>query len=284
MGVFQTLTAVVVLIFTLCVIVQAVQEIVKSVLGTKAGAMEKTIMQFMGEHLTLDQVNKAMAARGLDLAELEHFSKDDFRHLLDGIDLTAPQVAGLVKTATATVEDAKNNIAAAYDGARAKFQKAYAKKNKIFALVISFLVVMILNSNLIMIYDQLATDQVMAQAIVGHAGQTVCSKAGLQTQQSGAGPASAAAEKNLKDVYTDNRDCISQVLKDYPVLFRWREQGSILLPMYLTEKGDGGAFRTLLGLLAMALLVSLGAPFWNDVLKGVTGVNNVLNSGPKTPS
>jgi hypothetical protein len=28
----------------------------------------------------------------------------------------------------------------------------------------------------------------------------------------------------------------------------------------------------------MGILVSLGAPFWNDILKGMMGVNNALNS------
>ena len=31
----------------------------------------------------------------------------------------------------------------------------------------------------------------------------------------------------------------------------------------------------------MGTLVSLGAPFWNDVLKGMMGVNNALNAGGK---
>jgi hypothetical protein len=37
-------------------------------------------------------------------------------------------------------------------------------------------------------------------------------------------------------------------------------------------------------LLVMGLLVSLGAPFWNDVLKGVMGVNHALNTGRKKTS
>jgi hypothetical protein len=37
-------------------------------------------------------------------------------------------------------------------------------------------------------------------------------------------------------------------------------------------------------LFLMGLLVSLGAPFWNDVLKGMMGVNNALNTnGKKAP-
>ncbi len=44
---------------------------------------------------------------------------------------------------------------------------------------------------------------------------------------------------------------------------------------------DQGWFEEIAGLIVMGLLVSLGAPFWNDVLKGMMGVNNVLNSGGK---
>jgi|HubBroStandDraft_1064217.scaffolds.fasta_scaffold51449_3 hypothetical protein len=35
------------------------------------------------------------------------------------------------------------------------------------------------------------------------------------------------------------------------------------------------------GLFIMGALVSLGAPFWSEVLKGATGVNNALNGNAK---
>jgi hypothetical protein len=34
----------------------------------------------------------------------------------------------------------------------------------------------------------------------------------------------------------------------------------------------------IIGLLVMGGLVPLGAPFWNDVLKGISGLNDALNS------
>jgi hypothetical protein len=45
--------------------------------------------------------------------------------------------------------------------------------------------------------------------------------------------------------------------------------------------GAGGLFPALLGLIVMGGLVSMGAPFWNDILKGFTGLNNTLNSNNK---
>jgi hypothetical protein len=137
MSTLQTLMALVVLIFVLSVIVQAVQEFLKSLLKTKADTMKKTIQQFMGAHLTLPQVEGALKERGLDITALEHFNKDDFRHLLDGIDFLEPQLGGIVCSAAATFEQKKDNIAAAYEAARASVQKTYTTRNKIFALVIS---------------------------------------------------------------------------------------------------------------------------------------------------
>ncbi len=64
MGTFQTLIALVMLIFVLSVAVQAVQELIKSMLNTKTSVMRDTIIKFMGNHLSLEQVQDALAIRG----------------------------------------------------------------------------------------------------------------------------------------------------------------------------------------------------------------------------
>src|SRR6516162_4975647 len=169
MSMFQTLLALVVLIFVLSVIVQAVQEVLKSLLNTKAKTMEETVNQFMGAHLTLDQVRDALRTRGLDITALEHLSKEDFRHLLDGVQLAESQIQGIIAQADATAEQAKDHIAGVYEGARAKFQQSYTSKNKKWVIGLSFLVVLALNASLIRIYEILAVDQNLSQAITGTA-------------------------------------------------------------------------------------------------------------------
>lgn len=266
MSTLQTLMALVVLIFVLSVIVQAVQELLKSLLNVKASTMAKTIQTFMGNHLTLQQVQTALSVRGLDLTALEHFDKDDFRHLLDGIELAAPQLQGVIASADATVEQAKNNIASAYEAARGTFQKAYTKRNKAFAIVISFVVVLVLNASLIKIYEILAADQNLSQAISGTA--STLTKSSPSGQNSG-----ASASQTLDQVYQANRDAITKDLNAYPILLRTSK--------YPGDFSGGQWPNEIAGLLLMSLLVSLGAPFWNDVLKSITGVNNVLNTGGK---
>jgi hypothetical protein len=242
-----------------------VQEVIKSLLNTKAATMEKSIEQFMGQHLTLKQVEDALQLRGLDITALEHFNKDDFKHLLDGITLAAPQVQGVLANANATIDEVKANIAGAYDAALASFQKAYTTKNKMFAVIISFVVVLGLNASLIRIYGILAADQNLSQAIAGTA-STVTSASSQNTTSTAA---------DLDQVYAKNRQAITADLRKYPILLRTCKYPEDLHDEPLNE---------IAGLVLMGLLVSLGAPFWNDVLKGTTGINNVLNTGGKKPS
>lgn len=284
MSEFQTLMALVVLIYVLSVIVQAVQEVIKSLLNTKAATMEKTVEQFMGQHLTLKQVEDALQFRGLDITALEHFNKDDFKHLLDGITLAAPQVQDVLANANASIDEVKANIAGAYDAALASFQKAYTTKNKMFAVIISFVVVLGLNASIIRIYGILAADQNLSQAIAGTA-STVTSTSSQNTTTK---PNSTAAANScgrlqlaqctaadLDQVYAKNRQAITADLQKYPILLRTCKYPEDLHDEPLNE---------IAGLVIMGLLVSLGAPFWNDILKGTTGINNALNTGGKKTS
>src|SRR5580658_5644018 len=107
MTTFQTLLALVVFIFALSVIVQAVQEVIKSLANTKANTMAQMVVKFMGTHLTLAQVQGALEKRGLDITALENFNKDDFRSLLDGIEFLDPQLQGIVANADATLDQKK---------------------------------------------------------------------------------------------------------------------------------------------------------------------------------
>lgn len=269
MSMFQTLMALVVLIFVLSVIVQGIQEVLKSLANTKANTMLETINKFMGEHLPLPQVQTALKTRGLDITALEHFNKEDFRHLLDGIQLAEPQVQGIVASTNATIEQAKDNIAGAYEGARAAFQNSYTSKNKKWVLGLSFLVVLALNASLIRIYETLAANQNLAQAISGTA-STI-----LNAQKAGQNTASTSQPASLQEVYEANRKTITEDLQKYPILLRTREY-----PKDLRDEAPN----EIAGLLLMGILVSLGAPFWNDVLKGMMGVNNVLNTNGKKAS
>jgi hypothetical protein len=266
MGTFQTLLALVVLIFVLSVVVQSVQEVLKSLLGTKAKTMAETIDKFMGNFLTLPQVKGALERRGLDITALENFNKEDFRHLLDGIELAAPQLQGVVASGAATLDQIKDNIAGAFEAARVAFQKSYTTRNKKWVIALSFLVVVALNASLIKMYEILAADQNLSQAISGTASSIV------NSEKSSQNTGTASQPSDLAKIYETNRQTITKDLQKYPILFR-----TLCYRADLEEE----PFNEIVGLLLMGILVSLGAPFWNDVLKGMMGVNNALNTNGK---
>jgi hypothetical protein len=256
MSTFQTTISIVLLVYILSVIVQAIQEILKAVLRTKAGVMEQIIQRFMGDHLDLDQVKGALKVRGLQITDLESFDKDSFRHLLDGISFRDQQLQNLLASAQATQDEVKDHIAASYEAARGAFQAAYTRKNKLFVLAGSFVVVILLNANIIFLYDQISVDSVAQQTLLGQVQKIELPK---------------AQEGDLTEVYSKSREQIGSALEQYPILMRTSKyQGDFTHPV-----------EAMFGLLMMGALVSLGAPFWNDVLKSMAQINSTLTA-PRT--
>lgn len=266
MNTLQSLTAVIGLIFALSVIVQAIQEFIKNLLQTKPKAMMQALDEFMGNLLNAADVKQALSVRGLDVTALESFSPSDFRQLLDAIPFSAQQQQGiqaLVQGGQATFDKIKDNIAGAYQGALARFQKIYAAKNKLIAAVLSLAVVLILNANVIFLYENIAADPATQQTIRAQA---------IDLPKAGGGTADQT--KTLQDSYKATRDQITSVLKTDTMLVR--------TSLYCDDFKSHWP-KAVVGLLLMGALVSLGAPFWNDVLKGATGINNAFNgNGKKT--
>lgn len=268
MNTFQTLLSLVALIFALCVFVQAIQEVVKAALGTKASTMREAMDKFMGPMLPLADIKEALNVRGLSITALEHLRGDGFRQLLDGIKID-PQKTDAMFAAPqgATLDQVKDNMAAFFEAALTSFQKEYTAKNKLFAIIISAILVAGLNANAVILYEDLSADAIVQQAIVG--------RASIPSENMNGAPQNAQPALGLGDTYTQSRQQISQVMRDYPVLIR--------TSAYPLDFHDH-PFKCPFGLLIMASLVSLGAPFWNDVLKSLMGINNVLNTNGKASS
>lgn len=263
MSTVQSLTAIVALIFALSVVVQIIQEFVKALLQTKADAMKTAVEKFMGASLTVPQVKKALGDRGLDLTALEDLRPEEFRHLLNAIPFEAKQLQGVLAKADAQADEVKDSIAASYNAALALFQEIYTKRNKLIALVLSVVVVILLNANIIILYENVSADPAAQQAILDKVKS-------VDAGQQKADP--SCKEDDITCAYQKSRNDIATVLKKEPILIRTSK--------YAEDYGDG-KYARLFGLLIMAGLVSLGAPFWNDVLKSATGVNNALNGNAK---
>jgi hypothetical protein len=267
----QSVTAVIALIFALSVIVQAIQEFIKNLLQTKSNAMKQALDEFMGNMLNSAEVQTALKVRGLDVSALESFSNSDFRNLLDAIPFDQQKVQALVQGGQASLDKIKDNIASAYQGALARFQKIYQTKNKQIAVVLSLFVVLLLNANVVFLYESISADPATQQAIMSKV-QTIVSADTDTNANANANPGTndgtSAQVSTLHDSYLKARGHVATVLNTDKTLVR--------TCLYCGD-WSSNRLKTILGLLLMAALVSLGAPFWNDVLKGATGVNNAFN-------
>ncbi|MGD0223204.1 MAG: hypothetical protein ABSF71_12770 [Terriglobia bacterium] len=268
MSTFQTLISLVLLIFGLSVGVQAIQELIKWALDTKVKVMAQTIENFMGNHLTLAQVQEVLHVRGLNLTALEKLNKNDFRHLLNGVPFQNAQLQGVIAEAGASIDQVRENIAASYEALRAQFQQEYTRRNKLIVALLSFFVVIVLNANVVILYEQISSDQAAQQTIVGKA-------MAVTADQPGASEGAQAPTEDLGATYSHSRDQIDKVLQNYPVLIRTSKY---------SDDFKNHPYSEIPGLLLMGVLVSLGAPFWNDILKGMMGINNSLNANSSKAS
>jgi len=271
MNTLQSLTVVIATIFALSVIVQATQEFIKDFLQTKPRAMMQALSEFMGDMLNAADVKQALSVRGLDVTALESFSPSDFRDLLDAIPFNQQQlqtVQRLVHGDQVSLDKIKDNIAGAYQGALARFQKIYQSKNKRIAALLSLILVLLLNANVIFLYESISADPATQQAIMSKV-QTIV----LADTKANASSVEAEAQtRALKESYQATRDQIAAVLNTDAMLVRTK-----LYP----DDFSGHWLKTIFGLSLMGALVSLGAPFWNDILKGATGINSAFNGNGK---
>jgi len=267
---FQSLTAVIAFIFALSVMVQAIQEFIKDVLQTKPKAMMQALNEFMGDMLNSGDVQNALKVRGLNVSALENFSTSDFRSLLDAIPFDQQKVQKLVQGGQASLDKIKDNIAGAYQGALARFQNIYEGKNKQIAAVLSLVLVLILNANVIFLYESISADPATQQAIVSKVQTIVSANA---TAEGGTSDDPSTQANALGKSYQTTRDDIATVLNTDTMLVRTK--------LYHPHDFPNHWLKAIVGLLLMGGLVSLGAPFWNDVLKGATGVNNAFNGNAK---
>lgn len=164
-----------------------------------------------------------------------------------------------------------------YETIMKSFEERYVRSMKTCALVISFITVVVLNANLFGIYRQISGNDQMRDQLV-NAGREVSQK--LDAQRA-AGQASAEqTEATIKQVAQQSA---KEIQENAALYTSFGFEG----PKWIARawKNPGGlftreAFETLLGWIVMTALLSVGAPFWQDVLASLFGLKNFLNKQP----
>lgn len=159
------------------------------------------------------------------------------------------------------------------------FDERYARAMRSTTLVISALVVIVLNANIIDIYRAVATNDARRALVLQTAEQ-------YRRAQEQAAAGQPTGPETAAKLYQEGKDLINQNINDYTGLGlsgpTWVAQ------VYHWVKGDGDftnmswgeriaiAAKRALGWLIMILLLSAGAPFWQDTLESMFGLKNLL--------
>jgi hypothetical protein len=164
-------------------------------------------------------------------------------------------------------------IEAWYDPIMQGFEERYTRHMRTWAFVISALLVVVVDANLPRLYKRMATDEVSKQRVLAEA-------QAIQTRY--LGQIADAREKNdqprLHDLTNRLNDELDEATSSYPAL------GLELLDIEAFWNRTTALEKTkvVLGWILMAFLLSLGAPFWHDILQSLFGLKNFLREKTET--
>lgn len=155
-----------------------------------------------------------------------------------------------------------------FDTVMQSFEERYSRDMRTWALVISLIVVVIANANFFAIARDIWNDDARRARIVALGQDLELKRDRLQTAEQAAVPPQNLAA--LRKEYQDARKEITDLSGLYTSLgFEpiWKASPS---------KSPGGLLGMLCGWLVMTLVLSVGAPFWQDTLESLFGLKNLL--------
>lgn len=228
------------------------------------------------------------------------------RSLATGLGGTASAITGLRQQLDAVIAPFKAKLSEVgdwYDITMQSFEERYNRSMKSWAIVIAFLVVVVLNANFFNVYRGIASSSVVSNLLVEKAPEILKrSKERTASAQTTGAPAAtqeraalspeeekAEKEKAAKEL----REAVEQVKSDANTYLamgfaplQWEQVKqwlSGLIPDSKTDRPWGNWWqsrkhdaRGLLGWIIMTMLLSIGAPFWQDTLESLFGVKNLL--------
>ncbi len=192
-----------------------------------------------------------------------------------------------LSVALAPISAKITEIENAYDSVRQSLQERYFRSMRTWAMVISFIVVVVLNASFFNVYTDIATSDAKRNLVLQSReeieklyNQTNPALGSGQSQGKGSPQDQTAVQEWFKAAQReiDNNSSIYTGFGFTPL--GWSQSKAWWLGLKTTSKGWGARrihdLKVLLGWIIMALLLSVGAPFWEDALESLLGVKNVL--------
>jgi len=260
------------------------------------------------------QVTQLMADVPQQLDAIKKFINDDSSpnagdkkgalETLEKMEATADKVSeslGEIMRAFTTVQGLKSRVETWYDTVMQSFEERYTRGMKTWTIVISAVVVIVFNINVLNVYREISTSSAKRALILQSADRVLAqSKAAndgngsTKTQT----PPKESTDANVtpEQVIEDAKKVFSQQNIDYmtdiglkgpkwitgiPEFFKpggYSAQKTQADPYYRPKL----VIKTLFGWGLMTLLLSAGAPFWEDTLETLFGLKNRMRKQTET--
>src|SRR5215213_6957996 len=173
-----------------------------------------------------------------------------------------------------------------FDTVTQSFDERYARHMRTASIAISIVVVIVLNANFFSVYKNLSSNEVQRNLIVDK-GPEILDRSRAQAQAS---PTPTPA--NIQEALQQSREEIEILSNTYqgfgftPLSIRqlksfvWSLSLNQPLEQWWQSRKDNVV--TLVGWAIMVMLLSAGAPFWQDALESLFGIKNLLRQKTDT--
>jgi len=161
-----------------------------------------------------------------------------------------------------TLEEGYQAIENWFDAAMENVSRLFSQQARVWAAVVAFLVVLVVNADTLFIFNRLNTDETLREAIVVSADEF-----SLQTPVELGESADPEASPDLEGTFQRINELQSGLIDSFYILGWVDSNGDARIP------ATGGDWVSrIIGLVITGIAVSLGAPFWFDVLKNLTSL------------
>ena len=275
----DTAIAMIIVLLVLSLVVQSIQSVIKkwfkmksrSVFnsltdllnyidkGSETRSAEKLVEEIQGELKKLGRVSLILKNPVVD-----SITKDDLLKLLDRVN------AGSLK----------DSVDVWYDTVMQSFEERYFRHMKSVAILISVVLVIFLNANFFQIYTNISTNDVLRNAIIAKQNE-IQDRVRMQPANQPAGTQTPdAVEQQLKTELKQLQTTLDESTTFGLQPFKWSQVKDFFAATGPWAGHAGERFtyliKALSGWAIMIMLLSVGAPFWQDALESLFGVKNLL--------
>ena len=198
---------------------------------------------------------------------------------------------GEIMRAFTTVQGLKSRVETWYDTVMQSFEERYTRGMKTWTVVISAVVVIVFNINVLNVYREISTSSAKRALILQSADKVLAKSKAASAANTPIDPNVTPEQviEEAKKVFSqENINYMTDVGLKGP---RWITE----IPAFVKNEGYTGqktltdpnyrskiVIKTMFGWLLMTLLLSTGAPFWQDTLETLFGLKNRMRKQTET--